>query len=161
MYLAANGKIYITSGSGVQHLHEMNYPDSAGVACDIQQHAINLGYAQLRAVPNHPNYNLGPVIGSICDTLGVGLPEMQHDFHFGISPNPVADGPVKIIYLLPENKSGIFEMYNITGQLVYKVNLPPWSTLQYVDLPSLSEGVYTAVVRSGYERSAKKLIVMN
>ncbi len=161
MYLAANGKIYITSGSGVQHLHEMNYPDSAGVACDVQQHSINLGYAQLRAVPNHPNYNLGPVVGSVCDTLGVGLPEMQHDFHFGISPNPVADGPVKIIYLLPENKSGVFEMYNITGQLVYKVNLPPWSTLQYVDLPSLSEGVYTAVVRSGYERSAKKLIVMN
>jgi hypothetical protein len=40
MYLAANGKLYITSGSSVQHLHEMNYPDSAGVACDVQQHAI-------------------------------------------------------------------------------------------------------------------------
>ncbi len=162
MYLAANGKIYITSGSSVQHIHEMNYPDSAGTACDLQQHAVDLtAYRHGRAVPNHPNYNLGPLVGSVCDTLGVGLPEMQHDFHFGISPNPVADGPVKIIYLLPENKSGIFEMYNITGQLVYKVNLPPWSTLQYVDLPSLSEGVYTAVVRSGYERSAKKLIVMN
>ena len=161
MYLAANGKIYITSGSSVQHIHEMNYPDSAGVACDLQQHAIDLGsYLHLRAVPNHPNYNLGPVVGSVCDTLGVGLPEMQHDFHFGISPNPVAEGPVKIIYLLPENKSGIFEVYNMTGQLVYKMNLPPWSTLQYVDLPGLSEGVYTAVVRSGYERSAKKLVVM-
>ncbi|MFN8152684.1 MAG: T9SS type A sorting domain-containing protein [Bacteroidia bacterium] len=161
MYLAANGKIYITSGSSVQHIHEMNYPDSAGVACDLQQHAIDLGsYLHLRAVPNHPNYNLGPVVGSVCDTLGVGLPEMQHDFHFGISPNPVAEGPVKIIYLLPENKSGIFEVYNMTGQLVYKMNLPPWSTLQYVDLPELSEGVYTAVVRSGYERSAKKLVVM-
>ncbi|MFN8152835.1 MAG: T9SS type A sorting domain-containing protein [Bacteroidia bacterium] len=160
MYLAANGKIYITSGSGVQHLHEMNYPDSSGGTCDLQQHSINLGYAQLRAVPNHPNYNLGPVVGSVCDTLGVGLPEMQHDFHFGISPNPVAEGPVKIIYLLPENKSGIFEVYNMTGQLVYKMNLPPWSTLQYVDLPSLSEGVYTAVVRSGYERSAKKLVII-
>ncbi len=161
MYLAANGKIYITSGSSVQHIHEMNYPDSAGVACDLQQHAIDLGsYLHLRAVPNHPNYNLGPVIGSICDTLGVGLPEMQHDFHFGISPNPVADGPVKIIYLLPENKSGIFELYDITGQLVYKMNLPLWSTLQYVELPPLSEGVYTSVVRSGYERSAKKLVVV-
>ncbi|MFN8152680.1 MAG: T9SS type A sorting domain-containing protein [Bacteroidia bacterium] len=160
MYLAANSKIYITSGNGVQHLHEMNYPDSAGTACDLQQHAISLGYAQLRAVPNHPNYNLGPVVGSVCDTLGVGLPEMQHDFHFGITPNPVADGPVKIIYLLPENNSGIFEVYDITGQLVYKMNLPPWSTLQLVELPRLSEGVYTAVVRSGYERSAKKLAII-
>ncbi|MFN8152833.1 MAG: T9SS type A sorting domain-containing protein [Bacteroidia bacterium] len=161
MYLAANGKIYITSGSSVQHIHEMNYPDSAGTGCDLQQHAVDLtAYRHGRAVPNHPNYNLGPVVGSVCDTLGVGLPEMQHDFHFGISPNPVADGPVKIIYLLPENKSGVFEVYDITGQLVYKMNLPPWSTLQYVDLPSLSEGVYTAVVRSGYERSAKKLAII-
>jgi hypothetical protein len=53
MYLAANAKIYITSGSSVQHLHEMNYPDSAGLACDVQQHAIDLGsYLHLRAVPN-------------------------------------------------------------------------------------------------------------
>jgi hypothetical protein len=101
MYLAANGKIYITSGSGVQHLHEMNYPDSAGVACDVQQHAISLGsYAQLRAVPNHPNYNLGPVVGSVCDTLSVGLAEPAHDFRFSISPNPVSDGVVKLTYLL-------------------------------------------------------------
>ena len=48
----------------------------------------------------------------------------------------------------------------MTGQLVYKMNLPPWSTLQYVDLPGLSAGVYTAVVRSGYERSAKKLTII-
>ncbi len=160
-YLAANGKIYLTTGNGTQHLHEINFPDSAGIACDVQQHAVSLGVWNFRSVPNHPNYNLGPVVGSICDTLGVGIEEHQHNFHFGISPNPVADGPVKIIYLLPENKSGIIEVYNMTGQLVYKMNLPPWSTLQYVDLPSLSEGVYTAVVRSGYERSAKKLIVMN
>ena len=32
MYLAANGKIYITSGNGVLHLHEIDYPDSAGTA---------------------------------------------------------------------------------------------------------------------------------
>ncbi|MBL0343559.1 MAG: hypothetical protein IPP71_23505 [Bacteroidetes bacterium] len=59
MYLAANGKIYVTSGSSVHHLHEINYPDSAGIASDVQQHSIFLGYAQLRAVPNHPNYYLG------------------------------------------------------------------------------------------------------
>ncbi|MFN8152677.1 MAG: T9SS type A sorting domain-containing protein [Bacteroidia bacterium] len=159
-YLAANGKIYLTTGNGTQHLHEINYPDSAGLACDVRQHAVNLGVWNFWSIPNHPNYNLGPVVGSVCDTLGLGIEEHQHDFHFGISPNPVADIPVKIIYLLPENKSGIFELYDITGQLVYKMNLPPWSTLQYVGLPSLSEGVYTAVVRSGYERSAKKLAII-
>ncbi len=160
MYLAANGKIYITSGSGVQHLHEMNYPDSAGIACDVQQHAINLGYAQLRAVPNHPNYNLGPVVGSVCDSLGVGLHEQGHDFRFGISPNPTYDGNIKLVYLLPQNQPGVFEVYDITGQLVYKMHLPPWSTLQYVHLPELSNGVYTCVIRSGFERATGKMVLL-
>ncbi len=160
MYLAANGKIYITSGSGVQHLHEMNYPDSAGIACDVQQHAISLGYAQLRAVPNHPNYNLGPVIGSVCDTLSVGLAEPAHDFRFSISPNPVSDGVVKLTYLLPQNKAGVLEVFDLTGQRVYSQQLPPWSTLQFVQLPELSIGLYTCVIRSGNEKTAKKLVVM-
>ena len=159
-YLAANGKIYLTSGNGVQHLHEINYPDSAGLACDVQQHSVPLGVWHFRTVPNHPNYNLGPVTGSICDSLGVGIPEIQHDFHFGISPNPSGDGFIKIIYMLPQNHGGLFEVYDITGQLVYSMNLPEWSTLQYLELPKLSDGVYTAVVRSGYEKAAKKLVIV-
>ena len=159
MYLAANGKIYITSGSGVQHLHEMNYPDSAGVACDVQQHSINLGYAQLRAVPNHPNYNLGPVIGSICDSLGVGISEIQHDFHFGITPNPVSNETVKMIYLLPQNQGGELTIFNITGQVVYRQHLPPWSTLQYMDVSHLGGGVYSCVIRSGANQVVKKLVI--
>ncbi|MBL7914550.1 MAG: T9SS type A sorting domain-containing protein [Bacteroidia bacterium] len=161
MYLAANSKIYITSGSSVQHIHEMNYPDSSGVACDLQQHAIDLGsYQHLRAVPNHPNYNLEHVVGSFCDTLGVGLPEMQHDFHFGVFPNPTDDGFIKIIYLLPQNQPGAFEIYNITGQLVYRMNLPQWSTMQFIQLPEFSNGVYSCVIKSGYERAGKKLVVV-
>jgi len=159
-YLAANGKTYLTSGSSVQHIHEINYPDSVGLACDVQQHAIPLGVWHFRSVPNHPNYNLGPVLGSVCDTLSVGIPEQEHDFRFGISPNPTTDGYINIIYLLPQNKAGVFEVYNMTGQLVYKMNLPHWSTLQQIKLPELSSGVYTCVVRSGYERVGRKLVVM-
>ena len=161
MYLAANGKIYITSGSSVQHIHEMNFPDSVGLACDVQQHAIDLGsYLHLRAVPNHPNYNLGPVVGSACDTLTIGVEELKHDFKFSISPNPTSDGYIKLVYLLPQNKSGVFEVFNITGQLIYQMNLTPWSTLQFIKLPEMSSGVYTCVIKSGYERVAKKLVVL-
>ncbi len=160
MYLAPNGKIYITSGSGVQHLHEMNFPDSAGLACDVQQHAINLGYAQLRAVPNHPNYNLGPVIGSACDTLSVGIEEHAYDFHFGIFPNPSESSYVKFVYLLPQNKSGELSLYSIMGQLVHKQYLSPWSSLQLIDLSNMSAGIYTCVLTSGMHRTAKKLVVI-
>ncbi|MBP7167519.1 MAG: T9SS type A sorting domain-containing protein [Bacteroidia bacterium] len=159
-YLAANGKIYLTSGNGVQHLHEINYPDSAGLACDVQQHAVSLGVWHFRAVPNHPNYNLGPEVGSVCDTLSVGLSEPAHDFRFSISPNPVSDGVVKLTYLLPQNKAGVLEVFDLTGQRVFNQQLPPWSTLQFVQLPELSSGLYTCVIRSGNEKTAKKLVVM-
>ena len=158
-YLASNGKIYLTSGNGVQHLHEINYPDSTGFACDVQQHSINLGVWHFRSVPNHPNYNLGPVVGSVCDSI-TSVAEIKHNFKFSISPNPTSDGTIKLVYLLPQNKNGVFEVYNMTGQLVYKMNLPPWSTLQFVQLPELSNGVYTCVIKSGYERAAKKLVVL-
>jgi hypothetical protein len=159
-YLAANGKIYLTSGNGVQHLHEINYPDSAGLACDVQQHAVSLGVWHFRTVPNHPNYNLGPVVGSVCDTLAIGIEELKHDFKFSISPNPTSDGYIKLVYILPQNKSGVFEVYNIAGQLVYQMNLPAWSTLQFVKMPEMSNGVYTCVIKSGYERAGMKLVLM-
>ena len=158
-YLAANGKIYLTSGNSVQHIHEINYPDSAGLVCDVQQHAINLGVWHFRSVPNHPNFNLGPVVGSVCDSI-TSIAEIKHNFKFSISPNPTIDGYIKLVYLLPQNKQGVFEVYNMTGQRVYEMNLPPWSTLQFVQLPELSNGVYTCVVRSGYERVGRKLVIL-
>jgi len=160
MYLAANGKIYVTSGSSVKHLHEMNFPDSAGVACDIQQHAISLGnYFHLRAVPNHPNYFLGPVVGSICDSL-TSTHEITHDFKFAISPNP-NNGNFNILYLLPQNKKGQLQIYDINGRRIYEMNLPPWSTMQNISLPStIADGIYNCVISSGNSRVNKKLAVV-
>jgi hypothetical protein len=43
---------------------------------------------------------------------------------------------------------------------VYSQQLPPWSTLQLVQLPDLEAGIYTAVIRSGSDRNAKKLVVL-
>jgi hypothetical protein len=150
MYLAANGKIYITSNNGVQHIHEMNYPDSAGISCDLQQHSINLGVWHFASVPNHPNYYLE------CDTtLGCTpcyiIPNVNencgHDFKFNVYPNP-SSGNFNIIYLLPQNKEGKLEVFDITGKVVYEMRLPQWSTLQQMSLPHLSKGIYAVKINS-------------
>ncbi|MCC7513364.1 MAG: T9SS type A sorting domain-containing protein [Bacteroidia bacterium] len=160
MYLAANGKIYITSGSSVQHIHEMNYPDSAGVTCDLQQHAINLGVWSFRAVPNHPNYYLGcDTTQTTCPCLITGINDVkQHDFKFSVSPNP-NNGTFKIMYLLPQNSKGTFEVFDITGKIICKQNLPQWSTLQYISLPKIAHGIYNCTITSNNERVHKKLVV--
>jgi len=160
MYLAANGKIYVTSGSGVQHIHEINYPDSVGIACDVQQHAIDLGYAQLRSVPNHPNYYLGCDTTLGCPCLTTGIEELVgHDFRFKVAPNPT-NGNFKISYLLPHNQPGKLEVFDINGRRIYEMNLPHWSTMQEVNLPkSISSGIYNCVITSGGERGNKKVVV--
>ena len=150
----------MTSGNGVQHIHEMNYPDSAGTACDLQQHAINLGVWSFRAVPNHPNYYLGCDTTSGCPCLITGINDIkQYDFKFSISPNP-SNGNFKIMYLLPQNSKGVLEVFDLTGKKVFSYNLPQWSTLQNFDLSFLSNGVYHCSIKSGNYYVQKKLAII-
>lgn len=160
MYLAANGKIYISSGNGVIDFHYINYPDSAGMACDVHLHDLHLPCYSFRSNVYHPNYYLGcDTTQTTCPCLTTGINEInQHDFRFSISPNP-SNGNFKIMYLLPQNSKGVLEVFDITGKKVYKQNLPPWSTLQYISLPKIANGVYNCTITSGNERVHKKLVV--
>jgi hypothetical protein len=162
-YLAANGKIYITSGSSVQHHHIIDKPNLPDTLCDVQQHALDLnGVWSYRAVPNHPNYYLGcdTTLGCPClITTSISEPG-RHDFKFSITPNP-SKGAFKIIYLLPQNKAGRLEVFDISGRVVYQISLPQWSTLQQIELPqNLSNGLYSCVITSdGYGQSKKVAVV--
>lgn len=91
--LAPDGKIYLNCSSGVKVLHVINQPDEAGLACDFVQHDIHLPNYNAFTLANHPNYRLGPVDGSPCDTLGIdNFPRAYYridrnqedtlDFHF-------------------------------------------------------------------------------
>jgi len=99
-------------------------------------------------------------VGSVCDTLGLGELELNHDFHYSISPNP-NNGVFKLSYLLPQNKKGVLEIFNINGQRVYEMALPQWSKMQMVSLPeNISYGIYNCVITSGNSRVSKKLVVV-
>lgn len=157
MYLAANGKIYLTSGSSVLDIHEIDFPDSSGIACNVNLHNIHLPCLNTGTVPNHPNYYLGRLIGSPCDSLTY-ITEVEHDFKFSIFPNP-SNGNFKIIYLLPQNKKGTLEIFDIEGRKAYQQNLPQWSTLQFLNLHQLANGVYAIKISSDNFTATKKLLI--
>ncbi|KXK45153.1 MAG: legume lectin beta domain-containing protein [Bacteroidetes bacterium OLB10] len=161
MYLAANGKIYISSGNSVIDLHYINFPDSTGMACDVHLHDLHLPCFNVGSVPNHPNYYLGcDTTQTSCPCLTTGINEInQHDFRFSISPNP-NNGNFRIMYLLPQNKSGTLQIFDITGKEIYHQTLPPWSTLQYISLPKIADGVYQCTITSNNQRVNKKLVVV-
>jgi hypothetical protein len=160
MYLAANGRIYISTGNGTQDLHYITYPDSAGAASGIVQHGLHLPCWAARANVNHPNYYLGPVVGSTCDSLPhVGIDENNFNFHFSVSPNP-SNGSIKIVYMMPQNKSGVFSVFNIFGEKIYSMTLPRWSSLQYITFPKVEDGIYYSTISSGNSRITKKIVLI-
>jgi hypothetical protein len=141
MYLAANGKIYITSGNSVIDIHYIDNPDSGGMACNVMQHALHLPCYSARGNVNHPNYYLGRLQGSPCDTLQwTVISETEHDFRFRIYPNPITSNSLHIGYLLPQNKKGVFEIYNVTGQGCLQTKLAAMEyPEQNISLQNLSE----------------------
>ncbi|MBV6653070.1 MAG: PKD domain-containing protein, partial [Mameliella sp.] len=69
--LAPDGKIYIASNNGVTSLHVIHNPDADCPNCHIEQHGIELPTFNAFSIPNQPNYRLGPIDGSPCDTLDI------------------------------------------------------------------------------------------
>ena len=86
--LAPDNKVYLSMGyyayyfpfpdsmyySENTNLSVVNKPDSVGSACDFQPYSFDLGGKRTYyGLPNNPDYEKGPLLGSICDTLGVGI----------------------------------------------------------------------------------------
>lgn len=161
MYLAANGKIYISSGSSVVDMHYIDNPDILGVGCNVMQHALHLPCYYVRGHVYHPNYYLGCDTTSGCTCLATSLSEIEkQNFNFSVSPNP-SNGNFKIMYLLPQNKSGTFQILDITGKQVFKSNLPQWSTLQNIDVDFLKNGVYSCLITSNNFSVNKKVVIIH
>ena len=70
--LAPDGKIYINTKSNFDaELHVIHEPDRLGAACDFRFRDFSLIHNNSRTLPQIPNYRLGPLDGSPCDTLGI------------------------------------------------------------------------------------------
>lgn len=156
--LADDGKIYLTTGNSTDKLHVIDSPDSAGLDCNVLQHSIALPTLNV-TVPNHPNYNLGPLIGSGCDTL-THINEMYatKPLTLTVYPNPVVNDYFEITYSLEQNQVGNLEVMNSSGQVVYRKTLPQWSSYQKINIPELSNGIYLMRLMSGYKSATYKFV---
>ncbi len=66
-----DGRIYITTNNETKILHYINQPNKASDSCEVVQHGLQLASYNRFTSPHFPNYRLGPLDGSPCDTLGL------------------------------------------------------------------------------------------
>ena len=156
--IGPDGKIYINTTSTTMALHTIESPDSVGVACNVQQHFVLLPKFNA-TLPNFPNYRLGVLAGSPCDTL-TNLNNVQPlDMRFKVFPNPNS-GKFQISYQLPQNKQGRLEILDINGKLLWSRNLPAWSTTQKIIIDDIiPQGFYLIRLASDKNISTQKLII--
>ena len=155
-----DNKIYINTGNGTDYLHVIYYPDSLGIACQVHQHGLQIPTFNAGSTPYYPNYSLGPVVGSICDSLSVGIKDNNvRSAELRLNPNPCHDN-VWINYHFPNNKDGWLEIYNSIGKLVVKRRMY-WSSTQLLLYTSeLSSGIFFVKIYddSKFFISSSKLI---
>jgi hypothetical protein len=150
MYRANDGKIYVVSRNAVTYLNYINYPDSSDTLCDVRQHALQLPSYNFGTVPNHPNYYLGPVENSGCDTLsGIKNIFLSQEQVLKVVPNPSTNGTFGISYVLAQNQKGLLQVFDINGKKVHEQSLPQWSTFQHINVPHLANGIYSLRLLAG------------
>jgi len=123
MQLGPDNKIYICAGIP-SYLHTIDNPDESGLACSVNQHSFRLPSLNAYSMPNFPNYRLGPIDGSPCDTLGIDNIVNINDKldnntePVKLYPNPASD---YITLFVPRlTKAWEFALYDITGKEVFK-----------------------------------------
>jgi hypothetical protein len=150
--LAGDGKIYISPGDQDTALHVINYPDSAGLACGFVRNGVKLPCWNIFSLPYFPNYRLGPLIGSDCDSLPhTRITEVKNNEKLlSLYPNPATDYVV-VDYGFTDWSKGDVELSisNELGQVMHQQKLPRYSGFQKIDVSRFSNGFYTASIKRG------------
>ena len=148
--LAPDGKIYVNCPGAVNYLHIINQPDSAGVACEVLQHHIELPTYNKSSLPNFPNYRLGVLEGSPCDTTTITEQLIITEQSVSIFPNPAID-KIKLNFEQTLTLSSELIIYTISGQQVAKYFLVEGQDEFLIDVSELNQSMYFYEIRNKKE----------
>lgn len=134
-------KIYISCTTSAPYLHVIHDPNVKGINCDVEQHAIRLAGRHAFSIPYYPNYRLGPLENSPCDTITSSQSNLGANIEIRIFPNPASEN-IQVVIENPTKANLVFRMINIHGQEVKKSVFSGNSSRNYLDVSSISPGFY-------------------
>ena len=154
--LAPDGKIYWNCTNGENVMHVIDHPDSAGVACGFRQHAIQLLSYNSFTMPHYPNYYLGAMAGSGCDTITTATNQLIQIATIYAYPNPSKD-KVFIGGNHLQNDVTLL-LVNSLGQEIYH---QAWQNTQVetsISMAHFPQGIYYLRVLAGGNIFTEKII---
>lgn len=150
LQLAPDNKIYISAGC-TPYIHVIQNPDLQGIACNVQQRAVTLCCQNDNGLPNFPNFRLGRLVGSPCDTLGTywGIEDNKTIENISISafPNPatnVINFELEVMHTyLPMQ----FQIFDQLGRQIEMLYVAPFQGIINYNVSNLSPGVYFGLLK--------------
>ena len=140
MALAPDGRIYVGNKNAV--INKMSYianPDEPGLACNFVPMGLEQPFTNLLVPPNMPNYGLGVLAGSGCDTIGKKVKASE----WLIYPNPATDNLVIESNYLNGAKDVNIVLFNALGQKVLEKKYSNYTWWRIVlGVQELPRGVY-------------------
>jgi len=107
------------------NLGVINYPDSGFSGCNYQPYSFYLGGKRTYAgLPNNPDYELGAWVGSPCDTLSVGMEDIQPPQQAWMQA--WYNNSWQLIHVNSsklQGKSGVLRILDIQGRLLSELEL--------------------------------------
>jgi hypothetical protein len=143
MQLAPDNKIYISSQwGGKRYLHVIDQPDSLGMACNVLQREILLPTLHHSSMPYMPNFRLGALEGSPCDSIisSVETPKEVLD-EIKIYPNPT-ENILHLDFPNPLKEVAQFTLFDNIGQAVFGKKIKRGEVSQTFYLEELPKGIY-------------------
>ena len=147
--LAPDGKIYFSANTTLPEMHVITNPNEGGENCNVEQHGQNLATLNRRTIPNHPNYRLGRLLGSPCDTLIwvedttslVVSPVLTEELQISVSPNPASQEMTVSFDSLMDFSDYDIALYSSIGVKIMSVDFRE-ATATKLDISTLPVGVY-------------------
>lgn len=154
--LTPNGEIWVASWSGCDVYHKIKYPDSLGIACQVEQHSIINPTITQNSIPIYPNYHLG-ALPNPCPTVGNTAPfGSAQGTGIKVYPNP-ANNRVHVYLDKAVKLPATFSIFDPYGGEVHQQPLLQPDT--EIPLGGLVKGMYIYEVITDNYKSYGKLWV--
>lgn len=151
-----DNRIFMNVVNGSKYLHVIHKPNSKGLECDFEQHAIELPTYNNLTFPHFPNYRLGSVTDSLCHDYLVNsstvIPKTRESIT--IYPNPASDYITVSIQgnQLADNYSII--IYDLNGNAILV------SKDQKIDVEYMPPGIYYCYITTSLFTQKLKLVIV-